>query len=444
MEDTGAKFPTRRSVFITALVVSVAVLVWAIIAPSNLNLVGTAMQSWVVTNFGWLFNLTVLIIVVFMLVVGFGPTGKIRLGADDSTPEYSTLSWISMLFAAGLGIGLVFYGPLGPLSHFIAPPPSTSAEAEFVDAVLPALTDSFLHQASFAWCIYALVGGALAYASFRRGRLPLISSLFEPVFSNGNHRVLGKIIDVFAVLVTLFGTATSLGIGALQIRTGTNIITGLELGNGYVVVAISVLTVVFTFSAVAGIKKVIRLLSNTNMALVIGLALFVTAFGPTVFILDMIPSSLIAFAGNLPEMLSVAASQGEVQKQYLTSYTTLYWAWWISWSPFVGMFIAKICKGRSLCEFVAVVVVAPALISIIWFVTFGGSAIWMRMNDMDMEVKGAGENVMFDLLANLPLSPVLWIVCLMVILVFFVTAANSAANVMAPCPNRAARCHPSR
>lgn len=430
VEDTGAKFPTRRSVFITALLVSVAVLVWAIFAPENLNLVGTTMQSWVVTNFGWLFNLTVLVIVVFMLVVGFGPTGKIRLGSDDSTPEYSTLSWISMLFAAGLGIGLVFYGPLEPLSHFLAPPPSTTAAAETIDAVLPALTDSFLHQASFAWCIYALVGGALAYASFRRGRLPLISSLFEPVFPNGNHRVLGKIIDVFAVLVTLFGTATSLGIGALQIRTGTNIITGLELGNGYVVVAISVLTVVFTISAVAGIKKGIRLLSNTNMALVIGMALFVMVFGPTVFILDMIPSSLIAFAGNLPEMLSLAASQGEVQKEYLTSYTTLYWAWWISWSPFVGMFIAKISKGRSLREFVTVVVFAPALISIIWFVTFGGSAIWMRMNDMDMEVKGAGENVMFDLLANLPLSPVLWIVCLLAILVFFVTAADSAANVM--------------
>ncbi|MGV2852942.1 BCCT family transporter [Glutamicibacter sp. AGC13] len=430
VEETGANFPTRRGVFVTALLVSAGVLIWAIFAPSNLNLVGTTMQSWVVTNFGWLFNLTVLVIVVFMLVVGYGPTGKIRLGSDDSTPEFSTLSWISMLFAAGLGIGLVFYGPLEPLSHFLAPPPSTTAEAETVDAVLPALTDSFLHQASFAWCIYALVGGALAYASYRRGRLPLISSLFEPVFPNGNHRVLGKIIDVFAVLVTLFGTATSLGIGALQIRTGTNIITGLELGNGYVVVVISVLTVVFTISAVAGIKKGIRLLSNTNMILVVGMALFVVVVGPTVFILDLIPSSLIAFVGNLPEMLSLAASQGEVQKQYLTSYTTLYWAWWISWSPFVGMFIAKISKGRTLREFVTVVVFAPALISIIWFVVFGGTAIWMRMNDLGMEVKGAGENVMFDLLANLPFSPVLWIVCLLAILVFFVTAADSAANVM--------------
>lgn len=430
VEDTGISFPTRRSVFIAALAVSLAVLGWAIIAPENLNTVGTTMQGWVVTHFGWLFNLTVVAIVIFMLVVGFGPTGQIRLGADDSKPEYSTLSWISMLFAAGLGIGLIFYGPLEPLSHFLAPPPSTDAQAGTSDAILPAMTDAFLHQATIAWCIYALVGGSLAYVSYRRGRLPLISSLFEPVFPNGNNRILGKIIDIFAVLVTLFGTATSLGIGALQIRTGTSIITGLELGNEFVVVTISVLTIVFTISAVAGIKKGIRLLSNVNMTLVILLAVFALVAGPTFFILDLLPASLITFFGNLPEMLSVFASQGTEEKDYLTSWTTLYWAWWISWSPFVGMFIAKISKGRTLRQFVTVVVFVPSAISVGWFTVFGGNAIWMNMNGLNMNVEGSGENVMFDLLGNLPFSSVTWIVCLIAILVFFVTAADSAANVM--------------
>lgn len=430
VEDTGISFPTRRSVFIAALAVSLAVLGWAIIAPENLNTVGTTMQGWVVTHFGWLFNLTVVAIVIFMLVVGFGPTGQIRLGADDSKPEYSTLSWISMLFAAGLGIGLIFYGPLEPLSHFLAPPPSTDAQAGTSDAILPAMTDAFLHQATIAWCIYALVGGSLAYVSYRRGRLPLISSLFEPVFPNGNNRILGKIIDIFAVLVTLFGTATSLGIGALQIRTGTSIITGLELGNEFVVVTISVLTIVFTISAVAGIKKGIRLLSNVNMTLVILLAVFALLAGPTFFILDLLPASLITFFGNLPEMLSVFASQGTEEKDYLTSWTTLYWAWWISWSPFVGMFIAKISKGRTLRQFVTVVVFVPSAISVGWFTVFGGNAIWMNMNGLNMNVEGSGENVMFDLLGNLPFSSVTWIVCLVAILVFFVTAADSAANVM--------------
>lgn len=430
VEDTGVTFPTRRSVFVAALVVTLGILCWAIFAPENLNTVGTTMQGWVVTHFGWLFNATVVAITVFMLVAGFGPTGKIRLGADDSSPEFSTLSWISMLFAAGLGIGLIFYGPLEPLSHFLSPPPSTDAGAGSSDAILPAMTDAFLHQATLAWCIYALVGGSLAYASYRRGRLPLISSLFEPVFPDGNNRFLGKVIDVFAVLVTLFGTATSLGIGALQIRTGTSIVTGKELGNEFLVVAVCVLTIVFTISAVAGIKKGIRLLSNANMTLVVLLACFALLAGPTFFLLDLLPVSLIAFVGNLPEMLTVFASQGSEETEYLTAWTTLYWAWWISWSPFVGMFIAKISKGRSLREFVTVVVFVPSAISIAWFTIFGGNAIWMNMNGKDMVVEGSGENVMFDLLGNLPFSNISWIVCLLAILIFFVTAADSASNVM--------------
>ncbi|QDB78281.1 BCCT family transporter [Georgenia wutianyii] len=430
VEDTGVRFRTRRSVFVVALLVALAVLVWAIAAPTNLNDVGTSMQSWVVARFGWLFNGTVVAIVIFMLVVGFGPTGRIRLGADDSTPEYSTASWISMLFAAGLGIALIFYGPLEPLSHFLTPPPWTDAQGGTPEAILPSMASSFLHQATFAWCIYALVGGALAYASFRRGRLPLISSLFEPVFADGNHRVLGKVIDIFAVLVTLFGTATSLGIGALQIRTGTSIVTGQELGTPFVVVTISVLTVVFTFSAVAGIKKGIRLMSNANMTLVVVLAVFALLAGPTFFLLDLFPASLIAFAGNLPDMLAVFAGQGAEQQEYLTAWTTLYWAWWISWSPFVGMFIAKISKGRSLRQFVAVVVFVPSAISLAWFTIFGGTAIRMSLDGVGLGVEGAGENVMFDVLGNLPLSPVMWVLCLVAIVIFFVTAADSASNVM--------------
>ncbi|WP_181034473.1 BCCT family transporter [Arthrobacter sp. 08Y14] len=430
VEDTGVSYPTRRGVFISAMAISLAVLAWAIFAPDNLSSVGAGVQAWVVVHFGWLFNATMVAAAVFMLVVGFGPTGKIRLGADDSTPEYSTASWISMLFAAGLGIALIFYGPMEPLSHFLSPPPSTDAEAGTSAAILPAMATTFLHQASLAWVIYALVGGALAYASFRRGRLPLISSLFEPVFPDGNNRMLGKIIDVSAVLVTLFGTATSLGIGAIQIRTGVSIITGQELGNGFVVVAISLLTVVFTISAVAGIKKGIRLLSNLNMTLVILLTLFVLLAGPTFFLLDLLPASLIAFVGDLPDMLTVFAGQGAEQEEFLTGWTTLYWAWWISWSPFVGMFIAKISKGRTLRQFVTVVVFVPLTISVCWYTVFGGTAIWMNRNGVDLAVKGTGENVMFDLLANLPFSSVTPIVCMLAILVFFVTAADSAANVM--------------
>ena len=431
VEDSGVDFPTRRSVFGIAGFVALAVILWAVFAPENLNSTGVSMQAWVVSHFGWLFNLVVLACAAFMLVIGFGPTGQIKLGADDSEPEHSTFSWISMLFAAGLGIGLIFYGPLEPLSHFMSPPPGSGLEAGSKEAVLPSLGYAFLHQATFPWAIYALVGASLAYASFRRGRLPLISSLFEPVFPDGNNRILGKIIDVSAILVTLFGTATSLGIGVLQIRTGMSLVTGRPLnGSAPLVAIISVLSVVFLISAVTGVKKGIRLLSNTNMGLVVILGLFALIAGPTFFLLDLVPASLISFVGHVPEMFSRYASAGEGEKTWMIAWTSLYWAWWISWSPFVGMFIAKISKGRTLREFTFVVLFAPTSISVLWFTVFGGNAIWQNKEGKGLKVDGAGENVMFDLLRNLPLGNITVVIALAAIVVFFVTAADSATNVM--------------
>lgn len=336
-----------------------------------------------------------------------------------------------MLFAAGLGIGLIFYGPMEPLGHFLTPPPFTDAKPESQDAVFPAMNAAILHQATLPWAIYAFVGGSLAYAAYRRGRLPLISSLFEPLITDSNNRVAGRIIDIFAVLVTLFGTATSLGIGALQIRTGTSILTGKPLeGDGTVVAIISILTVVFIISATSGVKRGIRILSNTNMALVVGLGLFVLITGPTLFILDLLPTTVMQFIKNFIDMMSTNPSQGEVEKEYVSAYTMLFWAWWISWSPFVGMFIAKISKGRTLRQFVSVVLLVPSGLSICWFVIFGGTAIWHAQNGDPIEIIDSGENVMFDLMAKLPLSGLINVLVLIAIIIFFNTAADSATNVM--------------
>ena len=293
------------------------------------------------------------------------------------------------------------------------------------------MSQSILHQASFAWGIYALVGGAIAYSTYRRGRPPLISAVFEPVFPDGSNRALGKIIDIAAVLVTLFGTATSLGIGALQIRTGTSIVTGQDIeGNGFVVVAMSVLTVIFILSAVTGIKRGIMLLSNINFGLVVGLALFVLITGPTLFLLDLLPTSIYAFFENLLAMLEVNASQGEVESEFVTAWTMLFWAWWISWSPFIGMFIAKISKGRTIRQFVTVVVLVPSLISVAWYVIFGGTAIKLNLDGVDLGIEGSGENVTFDIMDNLPLSGLTAIVVIIAVVIFFVTAADSATVVM--------------
>lgn len=431
VEKTGVTYSTNWVVFGVALAASLGVLVWAIVAPQNLLTVGTSMREGVTSNFGWFFTALILLIMAFMLVIALGPTGNIKLGEDDEEPDYSRATWISMLFAAGLGIGLIFYGPMEPMQHFIDAPPASEAASGDPANVLPAMSQALLHQSLFTWGIYALVGGAIAYASYRRGRLPLISALFEPVFPDGPNRFLGKVVDIFAVLVTLFGTATSLGIGALQIQAGTQIVTGWSVAsNAFLIGTVSILTCVFIFSAVSGVKKGLRILSNMNMFLVILLATFVLLTGPTLFVLDLLPTSLVHYLSTFPKMFSVSPSQGEDAAEFMTAWTTMYWAWWVSWAPFVGMFIAKISRGRTIREFTFTVVLGPGLISVAWYVIFGGTAIYQVLNGFGLEIKGSGENVMFDLLGALPLAPIMQVVTLIAVLIFFTTAADSATLVM--------------
>lgn len=432
VEQSGVAFPTNKVVLIGAVAATIGVIIWAFAAPSNLAAVGSSSLTWVTTNFGWLFGALAIGTTIYMLVVGFGRTGGIRLGSDDEKPEYSTKSWISMLFAAGLGIGLLFYGPLEPLTYFNNPAPSQSVAGGTSDAVLPAMAQTILHWGPIAWSFYTLAGGAIAYNAYRRGRAPLISALFEPVFPNSSHRVLGRIIDFFAIIVTLFGTAVSLGIGALQIQAGFSLVTGIgELGNMFLIGSIAVLTSLFIASAVSGVKRGIRLLSNTNMILTGFLALFVLLVGPTVFLFNLFPSAVVEFVNQLGSMLSLNANEGEDAVKFLGSWTTYYWAWWVSWTPFVGMFIAKISRGRTLREFVIVVMLVPSVIVVAWFVVYGGTAIWMSQQGIDLQSGGTSEEVLFQLLQRLPLGLITSIIAMAAVIIFFVTAADSASIVMA-------------
>ncbi|MBO1902572.1 BCCT family transporter [Leucobacter weissii] len=432
VERTGVSFPTNWLVLGTAAALTIGVILWAFLAPDHLSAVGSASLAWVSTNFGWLFGSLAVAVAVFMFVVGYGRTGGIRLGADDEEPEFSTPSWISMLFAAGLGIGLLFYGPLEPLTYFLSPAPGVSAEPGSAEAALPAFAQTLLHWGPIAWAFYALVGGAIAYSAYRRGRAPLISALFEPVFPGGSNRVLGRIIDIFAIVVTLFGTAVSLGIGALQIESGFRLVTGLgPMGNAFLIGAIALLTSAFIASAVSGVKRGIRRLSNLNMFLTGGLALFVLVVGPTVFLLNYLPASVIEFFQQLPAMLARNPNQGESASEFLATWTTYYWAWWVSWTPFVGMFIAKISRGRTLREFVTAVVLVPTAIVVGWFVIYGGTAIYMTMSGAELQSGGSGEEVLFQVLQRLPFGFITSIIAMIAVVVFFVTAADSASIVMA-------------
>ncbi|WP_017792750.1 BCCT family transporter [Leucobacter salsicius] len=444
VEQTGVRFPTNKAVLGGAVVVTLGVITWAFVAPDSLAIAGSTSLAWVTTNFGWLFGALAVGIAIFMLAVGYGRTGGIRLGADDEEPEFSTTSWISMLFAAGLGIGLLFYGPLEPLTYYLVPAPGQSVEGGTTAAVLPAMAQTILHWGPIAWAFYALVGGAIAYSAYRRGRAPLISALFEPVFPGATNRVLGRLIDFFAIIVTLFGTAVSLGIGALQIQSGFMLVTGLgELGNMFLIGSIAVLTACFIASAVSGVKRGIRLLSNTNMILTGFLGLFVLIAGPTVYILNFMPTSLIAFFQELGGMLTLNANDGDEAVAFLGSWTTYYWAWWVSWTPFVGMFIAKISRGRTLREFVTTVVLVPSAIVVAWFVVYGSTAIWLTAQGEDLQSGGTSEEVLFQMLQRLPLGMVTSVIAMVAVVIFFVTAADSASIVMASM-SQGGRPEPSR
>lgn len=411
----------------------VALIVFGIVDAESLGRLSNTAVTWVSRDTGWLFSALTVAVFVYMLVVGYSKKGRIKLGADDDEPEFTTLSWIAMLFSAGMGIGLLFFGPYEPLAFFLNPPPAFSGvEAGTTQAMYGAIAQTVLHWGPFAWSYYALVGGAIAYSTYRRGRLPLISAILEPIFSERLQVPLGRVIDIFAILVTLFGTAVSLGLGALQIGRGIEIVGGIgKLGNAAIVTIMVVLTVAFIFSAVSGVKKGIRILSNVNMFLAISIGIFVFIAGPTLFILNFLPSAVTSFFTDLGPMLTVSSSTSPAAAEFMASWTTYYWAWWVSWTPFVGMFIARISKGRTLREFVTVVIVIPSIVCLLWFSVMGGTSMWMESQGMNISGAEASQDVLFRVFDNLPGTMIVSIVAMISLGVFFVTSADSAALVMA-------------
>ena len=430
VEQTGRVFRTDSVVFGVAIVFTVAFLAWGVLGGDSLSSTASAVLAWVIEYTGWFFTSIATVILVFMLWVGFGRFGRIRLGRDDEAPEFSMFSWISMLFAAGMGIGLVFWGAAEPLTFFESPPPGTD-EAETVEAMHTALTQVLYHWGPQAWSFYALIGGAIAYGAYRRGRTPLISSIFAPLLGEDRTQgPIGKTIDIFAIIVTLFGTAASLGLGALQIGHGVEIVAGIgQAGNALLVGVITVLTIAFIISAVSGVSRGIQALSNINTVVALLLALFVFFVGPSMLILNVIPSVAAQFVGDLPMMIGRSGSQGEEAQAFLSGWTIFYWAWWISWSPFVGMFIAKISRGRTLRQFVSVVVLVPSIVSFIWFAILGTTAIDQQMNGAELP-SSPPEEVLFSMLGGLPLAGVTTVIAALLVAIFFVTGADSASLVM--------------
>ncbi|MDN3902889.1 BCCT family transporter [Arthrobacter sp. YD2] len=432
VDEQRVRYGTDRLVFGVAATLILGFVGWGILSTESLKAVSDVALAWVVDNTGWLFNALIAVIVIFMLFVGFSRYGKIPLGVDGEKPEYSKFSWIAMMFSAGVGIGLFFFGPYEPLTYYLSPPPGT-AEPETAEAMHQAMAQSYFHWGFHAWAIYALVGAAVAYGSYRRGRVPLMSSIFTPLLGRTRTEGLpGRAIDMFAIVATLFGTAASLGIGALQIGRGVEIVGGIgRLPNAALIGIIAILTAAFIASAVSGIGRGIRWLSNINMSLALVLAVFIFLAGPTLFLLNLIPSSVSTYFSEVLNMMSKGPSWGEESAAFSESWTVFYWAWWISWSPFVGIFLARISRGRTLREYVQYALVMPTLVCILAFGIFGGTAIWMRTQGQPgINIDTSPQDLFFQVLNGLPLSQFTPFLAMFCIAIFFITSADSASLVM--------------
>jgi glycine betaine transporter len=426
--------PVDRVVFAVAAALALAFVVWGVIAPDGMgDLTGKAM-SWVTGSFGWLFILTSGAFVLFSAYLALSRYGNIKLGPDDSVPEFSRFSWISMMFATGMGIGLMFYGVAEPLYHLNGPPmgmaePGTPAAAQL------AMEYTFFHWGFHPWAMYAVIGLSIGYFAYRKRNGNLVSGAFRPLLGHRVDRAPGKAIDVVAIFATLFGSATSLGLGALQITGGIDEVFGSGRDSKLLAVGVIVfLTVCFVVSAVSGIERGVKWLSNANAVAAALLALFLFVVGPTVFILGTFTESLGGYLTQLPAMsFRDGVFDADVASPWLSAWTIFYWAWWISWTPFVGMFIARISKGRTIREFVVYVILVPSLVSFVWFSILGGSAFDLQLNqgkDMGAVVDAGMEGALFETLGSFPLGTLTSALAVFLIAIFFVTGADSASIVM--------------
>ncbi|TVS12965.1 MAG: BCCT family transporter [Wenzhouxiangella sp.] len=385
-------------------------------------------QAFIVGTFGWFYVLAAVFFLVFALWLMFSRHGHIRLGRDDESPEYGFFTWFAMLFSAGMGIGLIFYSVAEPISHFADPP---RAEPETLEAAADAMVITFFHWGLHAWAIYVIVGLSLAYFAFRHN-LPLtIRSALYPILGERVHGPLGSFVDMLAVFGTIFGLATSLGLGAMQFNAGLDHLglAGISVANQITLIA--VITLAATVSAASGLNRGIRRLSQLNVVLALGLLLVVFFGGPTLFLLSTYVQNIGGYAASLIELSF--NTDAYIGTEWQEAWTMFYWGWWISWSPFVGMFIARVSRGRTIREFIAGVLLAPSLLVFFWMVVFGNTAIHMELAGAGGLVDALGEDistVIFVMLQELPLATLTALVTILVVAIFFVTSADSGSLVV--------------
>lgn len=425
-KQNNANGKKLSSVFTYSIIITAIVVLLGAIFPTQFNEIGTNITGWITEYFGWYYMIIVALMIFFCVFLIFSPIGKLKLGQPEDKPEFNTISWFAMLFSAGMGIGLVFWGAAEPISHFVSPP---SGDPQSATAYKEALRGAFMQWGFHAWAVYGVVALALAYFQFRKNEPALISKTLRPIFGNKVDGPLGTIIDVVSVFATIGGVAVSLGLGAMQIAGGLNYL--FDIPNNIVTqgIIILIVTILFLISAWSGLSRGIQYLSNANISIAGFILLFVFIVGPTVLILNMLTSSTGEYLNTLLFNMFDTAPLDPQKNEWMKSWTFFQLAWWISWSPFVGIFIARVSKGRSIREFVSGVLLAPVLVSLVWFAAFGVLGIETAKKTpkiFDMPP----ETALFGVFNEVPLGFVLSIVTLLLIATFFITSADSATFVL--------------
>jgi choline/glycine/proline betaine transport protein len=413
--------------FVSAAVVLVFVLL-AAIQPQRVEAAFGWLQNAILDQLGWFYIIVVAFFLLFVLWLWISPYGQIRLGGDDEQPEYSTATWFAMLFSAGMGIGLLFFSVAEPIMHMTSPP---AGESGGVDAARQAMNITFFHWGLHAWAIYIVVGLSLAFFAYRHG-LPLtIRSTLYPLLGDRIHGRIGDVVEIMAVFGTVFGVATSLGLGAMQINAGLRHLGLMEMSTNNQVILIVVITLAATASVVSGLNVGIRRLSELNMVLGLLLVLFVAVLAGPAFILGSLVQGIGRYIQYLPEM--TFRTDAFIGPDWQKSWTMFYWGWWISWSPFVGMFIARVSRGRTIRAFITGVLLAPTLLAFLWIVTFGNTAMRFELAGNHAISSAVAESVptaLYVLLAQLPWTGLMAAIATIVIATYFITSSDSASLVI--------------
>ncbi|MDR3225181.1 MAG: BCCT family transporter [Clostridiales Family XIII bacterium] len=417
-----------KKVLIISAIICFVFLLYAGVAPDAAGTAFSNINSFIVTDFGWLYLLSVAVFVVFMFVLAFSKFGKIKLGKDDEEPEYKRSSWFFMLFAAGMGIGLCFYSLAEPISHFMSPP-LDSVTPESAEAAKEGMRLTFMHWGLHPWACFGIVGLPLAYFAYRKNKPMLISSCLIPVIGEkGADGAIGKAVNILAVFATVFGVATSLGLGSMQVNSGLDYVFGTPNTVWVKVILIVIVTCIFILSAVSGISKGIKRLSTTNMILAAIILLTVFFVGKPLFVADLFTESIGNYISGIVKQSFWTDAFGETGG-WLGGWTVFYWAWWIAWGPFVGAFIARISRGRTIREFVIGVLILPTIIGFIFISVLGGNALFLELGGNHAVTEATAQDISYSVFAmfeQIPLTVPLSILFMFLIWIFFITSADSA------------------